>query len=138
MYKIVLISAFILIWSISSCDISHTNEGLLNEFVIKLTEEPNCPSIGFKISSNDNSFKEILRNPNNYKIEIKGAFFDDPLFSMIDPVIKPYKNDTIVIVSRSCYFKDKNQHELDSIASITLKVLSVTILEGNKKWVFTK
>lgn len=136
MYIVKLISGILAILLLSSCNMIQNNEGVITEFVIKIPQEPNCPSLGFKITSNKLSFRKIMNSANNYKIEIKGAFFSDSLFSMVDPILKSYKIDTLVITSRSCYFNNTTQHELDSIASITLKNISIVFSGHKTKWVF--
>lgn len=136
MFKVRLISGILVILLLGSCNMIQNNEGVITEFVIKIPQEPNCPSLGFKITSSKPSFREILNTANNYKIEIEGAFFNDSLFSMVDPILKSYKIDTLVITTRSCYFNNATQHELDSIASITLKEISIVFSGHKTKWIF--
>ena len=123
----------------NSCDtMQKKQDGFINEFVLMLPDEPNCAAIGFKISSNNNTLKKAIETTSNYKIEIKGAFFNDSLFSMASPSIKLLKNDTFVITSRSCYFNNKNQNELNKIADDALNKVSITVIGEKTKWVFRK
>jgi hypothetical protein len=55
---------------------------------------------------------------------------------MSDPKIRSLDGDTIIITSRSCYFNDKNQIELDSIAANAIKAISITIFEDGREWLF--
>ncbi|HOB83686.1 MAG TPA: hypothetical protein PKM76_04550 [Bacteroidales bacterium] len=120
---------------ICSCK-SENRIGVINEFVIGFSEEPNCAYLGFKITSNDIELKKAVGEKHN--IEIKGSFFNDSLFSMSDPKIRSLDGDTIIITSRSCYFNDKSQIEVDSIAENALKEISITISQDNREWLFKK
>jgi hypothetical protein len=126
---IILLSLFI----INSCR-SGNRIGEINEFVIGFSEEPNCAYLGFKIISNDIELKQTIGR--KYTLEISGSFFNDTLFSMSDPKIRSLDGDTIIITSRSCYFNDKNQIELDSIAANAIKAISITIFEDGREWLF--
>ena len=110
--------------------------GEINEFVIGFSEEPNCAYLGFRITSNDIELKKAIGE--KYNIEINGSFFKDSLFSMSDPKIRSLDGDTIIITSRSCYFNDKSQIEVDSIAENALKEISITISQDKREWLFIK
>jgi hypothetical protein len=126
---------FFSICIICSCKTGNRN-GEINEFVIGFSEEPNCAYLGFRITSSDIELKKAIGG--RYSIEINGSFFNDSLFSMSDPKVRSFDGDTIIISSRSCYFNDKSEIELDSIAENALKEISITISEDNREWLFKK
>ncbi len=126
---------FFSICIICSCK-SENRIGFINEFVIGFSDEPNCSYLGFRITSKDIELKKAIGE--KYNIEINGSFFNDSLFYMSDPKIRSLDGDTIIITSRSCYFNNKSQSEVDSIAKNALKEISITISDDNRQWLFKK
>lgn len=123
---------------ICSCILEKNKTGIINEFVIGFSEEPNCAYLGFKITSDDRDLKKVFEEGGKYTIEINGSFFNDSLFFMSDPKIRSLDGDTIIITSRSCYFNDKSQIEVNSIAENALNAISITITEDKREWLFKK
>jgi hypothetical protein len=123
-----------------SCNNGNTINSCIQDFRITAPAEPNCPSLTFILMTPYvEKIKAIYTTPNEIlNIEVNGSFFDKPDFYHGDWRLPLLSGDSIIMSSRSCYFGNKSQEQLDSIALYSIDNLSIKIIFKNDTLLFFK